>query len=160
MKVEQEFLSNDTSERELVITRLLHAPRELVFDVWTNPDHVKNWWGPNGFTNTIHKMEVTKGGEWNFVMHGPDGKDYKNKIIFTEVVRPERLCYDHVSGPKFHVTVDFAKQGNTTLLTMRMVFDSSDQLAQAIKQFGADEGLKQHIHRLAEYLEVNTIVNK
>jgi uncharacterized protein YndB with AHSA1/START domain len=80
--------------------------------MWTDPNHVAQWWGPKGFTNTIHEMDVRPGGVWRFVMHGPDGVDYQNKIVFIEVVKPERLVYDHVSGPKFHVTVTFTEQAD------------------------------------------------
>ncbi len=78
--------SNDTKGREQRTTFLLDAPIDLVWEVWTKPDHIKHWWGPNGFTNTIDKMDVVNGGEWLFTMHGPDGMDYLNKTIFREVV--------------------------------------------------------------------------
>jgi len=109
-------IKNDTSDRELIITRLLNAPRELVWDVFTTPEHIKNWWGPNGFTNTIDKMDVKPGGEWEFIMHGPDGTDYKNKSIYKEIVRPERIVFEHVSGPKFIATITFTAEGNKTHL--------------------------------------------
>ena len=64
-----------TSDREIAITRLFNAPRELLWKVWTEPKHIAQWWGPKGFTNTIHKMEVKPGGRWDFIMHGPDGVD-------------------------------------------------------------------------------------
>ena len=147
-------------DRELVITRLLNAPRELVWEVWTNPDHIKNWWGPVGFTNTIFKMEVRPGGEWEFIMHGPDGTDYKNKSIFSEVIKPEKLVFDHVSGPKFQATVTFTEQGNKTLLTWRMLFETSEQLNKVIKEFKADDGLKQNVDKLETYLAKDmTVMN-
>src|SRR3972149_4696907 len=99
------------SEQELILTRIFDAPRELVFEAWTDPKHVAQWWGPNGFTNTIHEMNVRPGGVWRFVMHGPDGVDYPNKIVYDEIVKPERLVYSHVSGPKFQTTVTFDEQG-------------------------------------------------
>src|SRR3982750_4400071 len=105
---------SSTADRELIISKLLSAPVELVWEVWTDPEHIKNWWGPNGFTNTIFKMEVQPGGEWDFVMHGPDGTDYKNKSIFKEVIKPERIVFEHVSGPKFTATITFEKQGSKT----------------------------------------------
>lgn len=142
-----------TSDRELVISRLLNAPRELVWKVWTNPEHIKNWWGPVGFTNTIFEMDVKPGGAWNLIMHGPDGTDYKNKSIYREVVKRERIVYDHVSGPKFQATITFEKQGDQTLLTWRMLFESAEQLNKVIKEFKADEGLKQNIVKLEAYLE-------
>ena len=93
--------------KELTITRVLNAPIELVWKVWTDPDHIKNWWGPNGFTNTIFGMDIKPGGVWEFIMHGPDGKDYKNKSIFKEIIKHKRIVYEHVSGPKFQATINF-----------------------------------------------------
>src|SRR5436189_119282 len=98
---------NNTTDRELNISRLLNAPIELVWEVWTNPKHIKNWWGPNGFTNTITKMKVEPGGEWDLVMHGPDGTDYKNKSIYKEIVKHKKIVYEHISGPKFLATIEF-----------------------------------------------------
>lgn len=144
--------NNETANRELMIARLLNAPRELVFEVWTNPEHIKHWWGPTGFTNTIAKMEVRPDGVWEFVMHGPDGTDYKNKSVYVEVVKPERIVFDHVSGPKFRVTVTFEDRGDKTFLTWRMLFESAEELQQVVKVFKADEGLKQNIVKLEEYL--------
>lgn len=148
----KKVLEADATDRELVITRLIHAPRTLVFEVWTDPEHIRHWWGPDGFSNTISKMEVRPEGVWEFVMHGPDGVDYKNKCIFTEVVKPERLAYSHVSGPTFNVVVTFEEQEGKTLLTMRMTFDTGEQRNKVVRQFKADEGLKQNINRLKEYL--------
>ena len=77
---------SNTADREISISRLLNAPIDLVWEVWTDPEHIKNWWGPNGFTNTISTMDVKPEGEWDLTMHGPDGTDYKNKSIFKEIV--------------------------------------------------------------------------
>jgi uncharacterized protein YndB with AHSA1/START domain len=145
-------LNNHTSNRELKISRLLNAPRELVWKVFTEPGHIKNWWGPNGFTNTIFTMDVQPGGVWDFVMHGPDGTDYKNKSIYSEIIQPEKIVFKHVTGPKFTTTITFEKQGSKTLLTWRMLFDTAEELTQVIKVFKADEGLKQNIIKLESYL--------
>jgi uncharacterized protein YndB with AHSA1/START domain len=83
--------AKSSADREIVITRLIDAPPERVFDAWTDAAQVVQWWGPRGFTATTHKMDVRPGGVWRFVMHGPDGRDYQNKITYLEVVRPERL---------------------------------------------------------------------
>src|ERR1022692_2562589 len=144
--------NNDASDRELVIARLLNAPAELVWKVWTEPEHIKNWWGPNGFANTIDKMEVRPDGVWEFVMHGPDGTDYKNKSIYKEIVKNEKIVFEHVSGPKFKVTVTFAEHRKKTLLTWRMLFESAEELNKVIKIFKADEGLKQNVDKLEAYL--------
>src|SRR4029077_15941419 len=98
-------VKNDTADRELRISRLLKAPIELVWEVWTDPEHIKNWWGPNGFTNSISKMEVEPGGEWHLVMHGPDGTDYKNKSVFREIIKHKKIVYEHITAPKFLATI-------------------------------------------------------
>ena len=138
--------------RTIVTTRVFDAPRELVFAAWTDPKHLVQWWGPNGFTTTVHSIDVRPGGVWRFVMHGPDGRDYQNKIVFVEIAKPERLVYDHVSGPKFHVTVTFAERGKKTEVTVRMLFDTAAQRDFTVKEFGAVEGLQQTLGRLATYL--------
>jgi uncharacterized protein YndB with AHSA1/START domain len=142
----------DTVDREITATRIFDAPRELVFEAWTDPKHIAQWWGPNGFTNTIHSMDVRPGGEWNFIMHGPDGVDYVNKIVYREVVKPERLVYDHVSGPLFHATVTFEEQGGKTKLTVQMLFESAGLRNRVAEQFGAVEGLNQTLGRLVTHL--------
>ncbi|MDQ1910789.1 SRPBCC family protein [Paenibacillus sp. GD4] len=137
--------------RELQVKRTFQAPQELVFDVWTDPKHLPNWWGPSGFTITIHSMEVKPGGAWRYIMHGPDGTDYDNVIRYLEVVRPERLVYNHgdtENEEQFHVTVTFVAQGNTTELTMLSRFPSAEDLQMAVEQYGAIEGAKQTLDRL------------
>ncbi len=151
-----------TADRELVTTRLVNAPRELVWEVWTNPEHVVHWWGPDGFTNTIHEMEVKPGGVWRFMMHGPDGTDYPNKIVFTEVVKPERLVYAHSSDDEnpaihFHNTIIFEKQGNKTNIIMTAVFASAEVRDKVVKAANAVEGGKQTLRKLEEYIQNNQL---
>jgi uncharacterized protein YndB with AHSA1/START domain len=141
-----------TADREIVTERVFDAPRELVYKAWTDPEHVAQWWGPNGFTNTIHEMDVRPGGVWRFIMHGPDGTDYKNEIEYLEVVKPELLVYLHGSTPKFHVTVNFEDQNGKTKVTMRMLFDTAEQRDKTVKTFGAIEGAKQTFERLGQHL--------
>jgi len=142
----------ESADREIVATRVFDAPRELVFEMWTDPKHVVEWWGPNGFTNTIHEMDVRPGGVWRVVMHGPDGRDYDNTIVYAEIVKPERLVYDHVSEPPIHVSVTFADEGGKTRLTVRMLFESAELRDSVAKEFGAIEGLDQTLERLGERL--------
>ena len=147
----KEKVSN-AAERELTISRLLNAPRELVWEVWTKAEHIKNWWGPTGFTNTIFSMEVKPGGVWDFIMHGPDGTDYKNKSIYKEIIKPERIVFEHVS-PKFTATITFEEKNGKTLLTWNMLFETKEQFEKVVKTFKADEGLKQNIIKLEDYLK-------
>jgi uncharacterized protein YndB with AHSA1/START domain len=143
---------SSTAGREIATSRLLDAPRDLVFDAWTSPEHVAQWWGPNGFTTTTQSMDVRPGGEWIFVMHGPDGTDYKNHIVYREVVRPERLAYDHISGPLFHATVRFEAEGDKTCIHMQMVFDTAELRNRVAEEYGAVEGLQQTLSHLDEHV--------
>lgn len=147
--------SQSTSDREIAITRVFNAPRDLVFKVWTDPKHIAHWWGPKGFTNTIEKMDVRPGGVWQFVMHGPDGVNYPNKVVYLEVKKPERLVYNHGEEGKpnfFQVTVTFEDQGNKTKLSMQMLFSTAEERNDVAEKYGAVEGLKQNMDRLADYL--------
>lgn len=141
-----------TANRELSISRLINAPRELVWEAWTNPDHIKHWWGPEGFKNNISKMEVNPGGEWEFIMHGPDGTDYKNKHIYLELEKPSRIVMKHVSFPPFVMTATFEAKGRKTLVSLHSVFESAEQLAEVINVFKADVGMKQNIARMDAYI--------
>jgi uncharacterized protein YndB with AHSA1/START domain len=144
--------------REIVITRVFDAPRELVFEMWTDPKHLMHWYGPRGFTITIQEMDVRPGGAWNMIMHGPDGANYPNHSVFTEVVKPERLVYVHDgrreggSNSDFEQTVTFEEQGAKTLLTMRLLFPTAADRDRVVKQFNAIEGGNQTLDRLGERL--------
>ena len=146
-----------TPDREIVIERSFDAPRDLVFDVWTDPKHVVHWWGPNGFTITIQEMNVTPGGVWRFVMHGPDGHDYPNHIEFITIERPQRLVYRHTgrddSEPvRFQATVTFTEERGRTKVTLRARFESNEARDANIAKNHSLEGGKQHLGNLATYL--------
>jgi uncharacterized protein YndB with AHSA1/START domain len=144
---------------EIVIEREFDAPRELVWEAWTDPKHVVEWWGPDGFTTTIEKMDVRPGGVWKHVMHGPDGTDYPNQSTFTEVVKPERIVYSHGGGRKggpgaqFVATWTFEALGRKTKVTICMVFASAEARDTVVREYGAIEGGRQTLGRLAAYLE-------
>jgi uncharacterized protein YndB with AHSA1/START domain len=144
--------------RSIVGTRVFDAPRALVFSAWTDPKHLAQWWGPNGFTTTTHAFDFRPGGVWRFVMHGPDGRDYQNRIIFDEIVPPERIAYRHGGGDdvepvQFTQTVTFQDLGNgQTLLTWHGTFPSAEERARVIREYGADKGLVQTMARLDEYV--------
>lgn len=147
----------DQDLRVMIGTRVLDAPRELVFSVWADPKHLAQWWGPNGFTTTTSVFEFRTGGDWRFVMHGPDGRDYENRITFDEIVRPERIAYHHGGGDdvepvQFNTVVTFEDLGGKTRLTMRGQFPSAEERARVIREYGADKGLVQTLARLADYV--------
>ena len=91
--------------RDQMVSVLLSAPVAKVWEVFTKPEHIKHWWGPNGFTNTIDKMDVTPGGEWLFAMHSPDGNNYPNQTIFREVVPHQKLVHEHIAVSYTHLTL-------------------------------------------------------
>jgi len=148
----------DHDPRSIVGTRVLAAPRTLVFSVWTDPKHLVQWWGPNGFRTTTHAFDFRPGGVWRFVMHGPDGRDYQNRITFDEIVAPERIVYSHdgaedVESVRFTQTVTFEDLGNDeTRLTWHGKFPSAEERARVIREYGADKGLAQTMARLDDYL--------
>src|SRR5689334_3241387 len=118
-------LVEQPSEREIVFSRMLAAPRELVWEVWTTPEHLNAWYGPSGFTLTTHTFAFVRGGEWKFIMHGPDGTDYPNRVIFREISPPSRLAYDNgwdlPDAPlDFTVVVTFESVGQNTKLSLHM----------------------------------------
>lgn len=87
--------SEDIFDRTLINSRVLNAPIDLVWEAWSNPKHIIEWWGPNGFRNTFHQFEMKVGGVWEFIMHGPDGTEYPNFISFVEVIKPTKLIFIH-----------------------------------------------------------------
>lgn len=142
--------------REIVMERDFAAPRDLVFRAYTEQEHVEAWWGPYGFTTTTYEMDVRPGGQWRYTMHGPDGTDYPNRMIYREVVRPERLSYAHDDDGKgeisFDVTVTFEETEGGTRVTMRTI-TASPEVRDHLASFGAVEGGQQTLARLAEHLK-------
>jgi uncharacterized protein YndB with AHSA1/START domain len=147
----------ETAPDEIVTTRVYDAPRELVYQAWTDPKHLAHWWGPRGFTTTVQTMDVRPGGKWQMVMHGPDGRDYHNKLEFLEVIPNHQLVYRHTgeagSEPVSHEsTVTFETVGQQTRVTMRMVFVSIEARDHVANTYRAVEGGRQTMDRLAEHL--------
>jgi len=126
--------------RELTTTRVLDAPRERVFRAFSEAEHLEQWWGPQGFTNTFQEFDLRAGASWRYVMHGPNGADYPNQSVFVEIVKPERIVFDHLSGPAFQVTATFAEEAGKTRLTFRMLFGTAAE-CDKVKGFavGANE---------------------
>ncbi|HYG15609.1 MAG TPA: SRPBCC family protein [Bacteroidia bacterium] len=142
---------NNTETREMQLFHTLNAPVELVWEVWTRPEHIANWWGPNGFTSTIHEMDFKEGGEWRLTMHGPDGTNYPNRSIFKEIVPLKKIVFEHFN-PHFITTVVFEAKGNETLVNWSMLFDTAEMREIVVKAHKADEGQKQNIEKLEAYL--------
>ena len=129
------------ADREIVSTRVFAAPRERVFRAFSDPQVLARWWGPDGFTSTFQEFDFRPGGAWRFVMHGPDGADYRNASDFIEVVSPERIVLEHLRPMhRFQMTMTFAEEAGKTRLTWRMVFESVAEL-ERVRAFipGANE---------------------
>ena len=147
-----------THDREIRTIRIFDAPCDLVWKALTDPAHVDQWWGPDGFTNTTKKIDVRPGGAWVFVMHGPNGVDYDNVISYREVVAPERLVYRHGSTEEENPDEDFATVltlkdlGGKTRLTMVATFKDTAARDYVIREVGAAEGAKQHLEKLSDHL--------
>src|ERR1700754_3909945 len=142
-----------TDDREIVISRLISAPRELVFEAFSEVRHLSRWWGPEGFTTTTRAFEFRVGGEWDFVMHGPDGTDYQEWISFTEIVPPERIALRHGElrdDPNaFASVLTFAPDGAVTRIEMRTVFPTKELRDEAVRKHHAVEGGRQTLSHLA-----------
>ena len=148
--------TSNSSDRDIVISRLFDAPRELVWEAWTDPAQVAQWWGPHGFTTTIDVMDVKPGGIWKHTMHGPDGVDYPNHSVFIGVVKPERIVYSHgrttEGGPVVRARTTWTfdvEQGDKTRATIHMVFESAAARDEVVKFYNAIEGGEQTLGRLA-----------
>ncbi len=144
-------------ERELVLSRVFDAPRELVFKAWTEREHVSNWFGPRGFTTTTHEMSAKVGGRWRFDMRAPDGTCYDNRVVYLEVTPHSRLVFEHGRDldddpTRFHVTITFEEQSNgKTVVTMRQLHPSKAQRDAGLG-FGAVEFGYQTLEKLAEHV--------
>jgi uncharacterized protein YndB with AHSA1/START domain len=151
-----------TADREIVVARVIGAPRELVFEAFTEVRHLSRWWGPEGFTTSTQSFEFRVGGEWDFVMHGPDGTDYQEWISWTEIVPPERIALLHGESrgdPDSFVSVltfvpdgPAAEDAAATRVEMRTVFPTRELRDEAVEKYHAIEGGEQTLSNLAAYV--------
>jgi uncharacterized protein YndB with AHSA1/START domain len=150
-----------SGQKEVIITRVVDAPRALVFKAWTDSKQVAQWWGPNGFTTPVSELDPRPGGTIRIDMRGPDGVVYPSKGVFREIIEPERLVTtttvfeDEQGNPKFEVltTVTFAEHDGKTKLTVHAVVTRSTaapEVSRAIE--GMEEGWTQSLDRLAQHL--------
>jgi uncharacterized protein YndB with AHSA1/START domain len=144
------------ADREIVISRVISAPRELVFEAFTEVRHLSQWWGPDEFTTTTRAFEFRVGGEWDFMMHGPDGTDYREWITWTEIAPPERIAMLHGESRgdpnAFESVLTFAADGAATRIEMRTVFPTRELRDDAVERYHAVEGGQQTLRNLAAYV--------
>jgi uncharacterized protein YndB with AHSA1/START domain len=152
----REEAGSATADREIVISRVIDAPRELVFEAFTEVRHLSRWWGPDGFTTTTRAFEFRVGGEWDFEMRGPDGTDYQEWISWTEIVPPERIALVHGEfrgDPNaFKSTLTFTADGAATELEMHTVFPTKEMRDEVVEKYGAIEGGEQTLGKLDAYV--------
>ncbi|MDB4905433.1 MAG: hypothetical protein JWO05_217 [Gemmatimonadetes bacterium] len=149
--------TSTTADREIILSRTFKAPRALVWQAWTVPEHFAQWMGPRGYTITVQNLDVRVGGVSRYVMHGPDGTDYMNVAEYTDVVPRERLAYklgdaEPPDPHAFDVSVNFSGPDSATTVTMTMVFPSVEA-CEAVKSFGAVELGKTTLEKLGELLD-------
>ena len=151
------------ANREQRIVQTFNAPIELVWEVWTNPEHIINWWGPAGFTSTVHSMDLSEGGEWKLTLHGPDGTNYPNRSIYKEIIPFRKIVFEHFN-PHFVTTVLFNPKGEGTEIDWSLLFDTVEMHDVVVKAHKADEGQRQNMEKLEKYFQdlsitKNTIKN-
>jgi uncharacterized protein YndB with AHSA1/START domain len=128
-----------TPDSEIVTTRILNFPQELVFEAWSNPTHLKNWWGPKGFTNTFNVFDFRVGGKWSFVMHGPDKGHYPNECEFIQIDVPNLIAWKRFSKPLFQVLTTFeALSDFQTKVIFKMLFATVEE-CHKLKAFVVDK---------------------
>ncbi|TDW18373.1 SRPBCC family protein [Kribbella kalugense] len=149
-------MGTTAADREIVISRVIDAPQELVFEAFTEIRHLSQWWGPEGFTTTTRAFEFRAGGVWDFVMHGPDGTDYQEWISWTEIAPPERItmlhgeCRDDPNA--FESVLTFEPAGSATRVEMRAVFPTKELRDEAAEKYHAIEAGQQTLSNLAAYI--------
>ena len=107
-------------------SREIPATAEEVFAAFSDPERLSRWWGPAGFTNTFSVCEFKKGGRWSFIMRGPDGRNYKNESVFAEIEHPRKIVIQHISGPKYRLTILLASSAAGTVVSWSQTFESSE----------------------------------
>lgn len=128
-----------TPDCEIVSTRIVNASISNVFTAWSDPNHLKNWWGPAGFTNTFNEFDFRVGGKWSFIMHGPDKGNYPNECEFIKIENPTLIAWKRHSKPLFQVVAAFEEiSAEKTKIVFKMLFNSAEE-CKKIKVFAVDK---------------------
>ncbi len=145
-----EILNTDP-DCEILSSRLVKAPREIVFNAWSDPEHLKKWWGPAGFTNTFHEFDFRPGGRWRLTMHGPEQGNYQNECEFLQIKRPSLIAWTRHSKPHFQVVATFEEMPDgQTKIDFRMLFNTPDE-CRKLKPFVVDKN-EENFDRLEKEL--------
>jgi uncharacterized protein YndB with AHSA1/START domain len=143
------------SDREIVLTRVFDAPRRLVFEAWTKPEHVARWYGCRGSTLSVCNIDLRVGGAYRFVLRAPDGKDYAISGVYRDIVPPERLVYTERlnDDPNKEALIAFTleeRDGQTTMTSIALYRTAEDR--DTVLKMGVETGAAQAMDRLAEVL--------
>jgi uncharacterized protein YndB with AHSA1/START domain len=142
------------TEREIVMTRVFDAPRNLVFDAFSKPELLKRWFGPRGWSLVVCEVDFKVGGKWRFVLRGPDGREMGMRGVYREIAPPERTVhlemFDDYPGESI-VTAVFVEQNGKTTMTATVLYESQ-QVRDAVIKSGMEHGAAECYDKLAEYL--------
>jgi uncharacterized protein YndB with AHSA1/START domain len=137
---------------EIVSSRIIKASCKLVFRAWSEPQHLKNWWGPAGFTNTFHEFDFRVGGKWRFTMHGPEKGNYANECEFIKIEKPSLIAWKRYSKPLFKVVATFeALTPDQTKVVFKQIFDTAEECIK-VKKFAVDKN-EENFDKLEAELE-------
>ncbi|THF83471.1 SRPBCC family protein [Cohnella fermenti] len=163
---ENNGVATRVEEKEFIMERIFNAPRELVFDAYTQPEHLKRWWAPLPYTVPTCRIDLRPGGVWHYSMRSPQGEEHWARSVYREIVRPERLVYtstfaDEHGNPTDDIpeqlnTVTFEPLDGKTKLTIRVGFDTAENLQLTLKM-GMVEGMTMTMNHLGELFEKGEI---
>jgi len=154
MAISNPNYEGNTSDRQIKVSKLLKSPMSRVWEAWINPDQIRQWWGPRGVTVDIHKMDVKPDGEWLLDITLADGKKFPNKTMFREIVPYKKIVFEHFA-PNYLATVNFEAKGDETLISWMMIIDTKKLYDTLVTTFKAEQGQRDNVEKLAEYLERN-----
>lgn len=151
-----------SSPREIHVTRRFNAPRARIWEMYTQAEHLKHWWGPQGWTLPVSELDFRVGGVWFYCMAGPDDMTSCGKATYLQIDAPRRLVYtDEFADaegnvmdafPAAHITVDFSEGNGQTTVRSLVRYDTKEQRDQIV-EMGAEAGIDQTLNRLEAYLE-------
>lgn len=128
-----------TPESEIVSTRIFNCNREIMYEAWSNPEHLKTWWGPKSFTNTFNEFDFRPNGKWRFIMHGPEKGNYVNECTFIKIIPLKLIAWNRSSQPLFQVVATFEEvTKNKTKLVFKMKFETVNE-CNKLKPFVVDK---------------------
>jgi len=149
--------TKDEADREIVVSRIIEGPRQLVFAAFSSASHLVQWGAPKGGKITTHAFDFTPGGVWDATIQGPDGSEYPHHFLWTEIAPPERLVWMYGMGKDdphpVKTTLTLAERGATTEATLQLVFGSKEERDEKVAKYYAAQGARQALNALAAYVQ-------